>query len=42
MFSVTDEFLPAKDSLTKSVSFHSLYEFILLDGDKEFGKLEVT
>lgn len=44
MFSVTVEFLPVKDSYTliKSVSFHSLYECILLDGDNEFGGLEVT
>lgn len=42
MFSVTDEFPAAKDSFTKSVSSHSSYEFILLDGVNEFGKLEVT
>lgn len=42
MFSVTDEFPAAKDSLTKSVSSHSSYEFILLDGVNEFEKLEVT
>lgn len=44
MFSVTVEFLPVKHpyTLTKSVSFHSLYECILLDSDNEFGELEVT
>lgn len=26
----------------KGVSFHSLYESILLDGDSEFGEVEVT
>lgn len=44
MFSVTVEFLPVKDpsTLIKSVGLHNFYESIILDGDNEFGELEVT
>lgn len=44
MFSGTVEFLPVKDpsTLIKSVSLHGFYARVILDGDNEFGELEVT